>query len=154
MHNVLDAHGASHLQVVRDLFYEYAASLNINLAEQGFDDELATLPGRYAPPRGAILLATCEETPAGCVALRPIAVEICEMKRLYVRPAYRGTGLGRVLAEAIISRGRQIGYRRMVLDTLESMQAARELYASLGFKPTEPYGHHPYPGTQYLGLTL
>ncbi len=148
------AHVEPALAAVRALFRAYAAGLAIDLAEQGFAAELDSLPGLYAPPRGALLLATCDDQPAGCVALRPIDVKSCEMKRLFVKPERRGFGLGRALAEAIISNARRIGYQRMVLDTLESMHAARRLYASLGFTPTEPYGHHPYPGTQYLGLNL
>lgn len=151
---IVSGHAEPALDAARGLFREYAAGLSIDLAEQGFDAELASLPGAYAPPRGAILLATCDGHAAGCVALRPIDVKTCEMKRLFVKPAFRGRGLGRELAGAIIAHARRAGYGRMLLDTLESMHAARGLYASLGFTPTEPYGHHPYPGTQYLGLTL
>jgi len=154
MHQLVHAEDEPRLPVIRELFREYAESLDIDLALQGFEEELATLPGRYIRPKGAILLATCEERPAGCVAFRPLSVEICEMKRLFVRPAFRGRGLGRVLADAIIAEARKSGYQRMVLDTLESMQAARALYAALGFEATEPYGHHPYAGTQYLGMNL
>ncbi len=154
MIELVAAHAGPALAEIAPLFREYAAGLNIDLTQQGFEEELATLPGRYRPPGGAILLATCDNRPAGCVALRPIEPQTCEMKRLYVRPEFRGGGVGRALTEAIVAQARRAGYRRMLLDTLESMQAARGLYATLGFRPTAPYGHHPYPGTQYLGMDI
>jgi len=154
MIKLVAAHAEPALSEIAPLFREYAAGLNIDLTQQGLEEELATLPGRYEPPGGAILLATCDNQPAGCVALRPVEPQTCEMKRLYVRPAFRGRGAGRALAEAIVGEARRAGYRRMLLDTLESMQAARKLYASLGFRPTTPYGYHPYPGTQYLGMDI
>ncbi len=154
MIKLVAAHAEPALAQIAPLFREYAAGLNIDLSQQGFEEELATLPGRYGPPSGAILLATCDNRTAGCVALRLIESQTCEMKRLYVRPEFRGRGVGRALAVAIVAEARRAGYRRMLLDTLESMQAARGLYASLGFRPTAPYGYHPYPGTQYLGIDI
>ncbi len=138
------------------LFRAYAASLDIDLCFQGFEDELATMPGKYAPPAGELLLArNAAGEPAGCIALRPLAEPgLCEMKRLYVAPAGRGLGLGRRLAEAIVAEARRIGYRRMVLDTLPSMVAARALYASLGFAETTPYYATPLTGTLFLALEL
>lgn len=150
------ARGARDLEAVASLFVEYAASLEIDLAYQSFGDELASLPGRYAPPQGALLLAGAPDgEPIGCVGLRPLASEgACEMKRLYVAPAGRGTGLGRALAEAIVAEARRIGYREMLLDTLPSMAAALGLYRSLGFRPAAPYYATPVPGTIFLHLCL
>lgn len=154
MFKIVSAHEGDRLEDARALFVEYANGLGIDLCLQGFDEELRTLPGRYSPPRGRLLIAVSGDTAAGCVALREIEAGVCEMKRLYARPAFRGNGLGRLLAEAIVREGRAIGYRRMVLDTLQTMAAARGLYRSLGFRVIEPYGHHPYAGTEYLGLDL
>jgi ribosomal protein S18 acetylase RimI-like enzyme len=142
------------VEAVRDLFREYAAQLNVDLGFQAFDQELAGLPGAYAPPRGCLLLARIGRDTAGCVALRPRDGDTCEMKRLYVRPEFRGRGLGRRLARRVIGEARRMGYRRMVLDTLESMEAARRLYASLGFAPTAPYYPSPLPGARFLALRL
>jgi GNAT superfamily N-acetyltransferase len=150
---LVDGHVEEHLPVVRVLFEEYAASLGVDLGFQDFDRELADLPGDYVPPAGRLLLALGPE-PAGCVALRPSAPEVCEMKRLFVRPAYRGTGLGRRLAEAIVSAGREAGYQRMRLDTLPTMAAARGLYEALGFVEIEAYRPNPVHGTTYFELRL
>jgi putative acetyltransferase len=150
---IVAGHGAEHVPVVRSLFEEYAAALGVDLAFQDFDRELAELPGDYAPPRGRLLLALDPE-PAGCVALRPYEPGVCEMKRLYVRPAFRGTGLGRQLAEAIVDAGRDAGYRRMRLDTMPAMEAARALYRSLGFIEIEAYRFNPVHGTTYFELRL
>lgn len=142
--------------VVRELFAEYADSLGIDLSFQGFVAELAQLPGKYAPPLGDILLARdAAGVVLGCVALRPTAMPAtAEMKRLYLRPAARGQALGRRLAEAAIARAREAGHARVVLDTLASMDAARRLYATLGFRPVPPYYDNPLPGTLYMELEL
>jgi len=138
------------LEEVRALFGEYAASLPFALDFQDFDRELAELPGAYAPPRGALLLARG----AGCVGLRPIDETTCEMKRLYVQSSARGTGLGRRLAEAAISEARRIGYERMRLDTVAGMDSAQALYERLGFHEIPPYRPNPIPGARFLELQL
>ena len=132
-------------EAVRELFREYAAGLGLDLSFQGFDAELADPLGFYE----LVLLA-----PGACVALRRIDAETCEMKRLFVRPAVRGGGLGRQLSETIVSEARARGYRRMLLDTLPTMAAARALYESLGFRETEAYRYNPVPGTMFLELAL
>jgi ribosomal protein S18 acetylase RimI-like enzyme len=150
---IVAGHGVEHLPVVRTLFEEYAAALGVDLGFQDFERELAELPGDYAPPGGRLLLALDPE-PVGCVALRPYEPGTCEMKRLYVRPEYRGTGLGRRLVEAIVAAGRDAGYERMRLDTMPSMEAARALYRSLGFVEIEAYRFNPVHGTTYFELAL
>jgi ribosomal protein S18 acetylase RimI-like enzyme len=151
---IVDGHGEEELPAVRRLFEEYADSLEVDLGFQDFERELRELPGDYAPPAGRILLALDGDEPAGCVALRPYEPEVCEMKRLYVRPAFQGSGLGRRLAQAIVEAGRDAGYSVMRLDTLPSMQAARGLYRSLGFEEIEAYRHNPVHGTTYFELDL
>ncbi len=148
------ATSAQDMAIAAQLFREYADSLGLDLAFQNFDNELAQLPGDYAAPRGALLLAYVDGALAGCCALRPLdnadIPNAAEMKRLYVRPAFRGFGLGRQLAETILDAARQAGYTSVLLDTLDDMEAARNLYADLGFQSIEPYYHNPIPGAHYL----
>jgi putative acetyltransferase len=151
---ITEAINPESLTLVRRLFEEYARSLDTDLGFQDFSGELAGLPGSYAPPQGRLLLALDGQVPAGCVALRQLDGEICEMKRLYVRPQYRGTGLGRLLAERVIAEAKLAGYRQMRLDTLPSMAAARVLYQQLGFREIPPYRHNPIVGTAFLELML
>ena len=138
----------------RMLFEEYATSLNFSLCFQGFDQELANLPGEYAKPEGRLLLARHDGKLAGCIALRKIDDSVCEMKRLFVRPEFRGQGIGRALAEKVIADARTIGYSSMRLDTLASMREAITLYRSLGFTPIEAYRFNPLPHTVFMELTL
>jgi GNAT superfamily N-acetyltransferase len=139
---------------VRTLLKEYQEALGIDLHFQGFEAELETLPGDYAPPGGRLLLALVDDAVAGCVAMRPLKAETCEMKRLYVRPQFRAERLGRTLAERVISEARSIGYRRMCLDTLPTMGDAQRLYEKLGFRDIPSYRHNPIVGTRFLGLEL
>jgi putative acetyltransferase len=140
------------LEHVRSLFLEYEQDLPFDLSFQDFTRELKELPGRYARPTGCMLLAIRGQEPAGCVALRQIGEGICEMKRLFVRPAYRGQGIGRALAQAVIEQARRIGYKRMRLDTV--LEPARSLYRSLGFRPIPPYQHVPIEGVAFMELEL
>ena len=141
--------------IVRQLLTEYAATPDIDLCLQTFDAELAGLPGAYGPPHGRLLLALVDGQPAGCVALRPREDDaLCEMKRLYVRPAYRGQQVGRALVTAIIAEARALGYQRMRLDTLPYLRAAVQLYHTLGFRDIPPYDTVPIPGALYMELDL
>jgi putative acetyltransferase len=151
---IRDAHEGRALGAARELFEEYAATLGVSLCFQGFDEELANLPGGYAPPGGRLLLACRGEEVAGCVALREIEPRICEMKRLYVRPAYRTGGVGRLLTERVIHEAVTAGYRRMRLDSLPTMQSALRLYRRLGFQEIAPYTTNPVEGAVFLELHL
>lgn len=155
---LLTASGPDHLAVLRELFQEYAENLAVDLCFQQFDTELATLPGDYADPRGALLLALVDGEPAGCCALRPLDAtdypNASEMKRLYVRRVFRGFGLGRQLAEAALDAARQRGYACVLLDTLDDMESARALYTELGFVEIPPYYHNPIPGAHYLKVDI
>jgi ribosomal protein S18 acetylase RimI-like enzyme len=144
------------LDLVRTLFREYQSWLGIDLCFQGFEDELATLPGRYAPPAGRIWIARVGIDPVGCVAVRPMAEPeaTCEMKRLWVRERYRGIGAGRLLAASTVAFMALAGYRRMRLDTLRSMTAARKLYDEMGFAEIAPYYDNPHDEVVYLELAL
>lgn len=146
------------LEATRAIFRDYAQSLDVDLCFQNFDAELAALPGEYAPTQGALLLALVGGDVAGCGALRRLSdvdyANACEMKRLYVRPSFRQFGLGRLLAQALMDRGRQAGYSVMLLDTLDEMEAARGLYASLGFENIPPYYFNPIAGAHYLKAEL
>jgi GNAT superfamily N-acetyltransferase len=146
------------IDAARELFREYAASLDVDLCFQNFDAELAGLPGEYAEPRGVLLLAFVDDQLAGCVAMRGLAdvdhANACEMKRLFVRRAFRRFGLGRLLAQALMERAASAGYSTMLLDTLDEMESARELYATLGFEEVAPYYFNPIAGAHYLKAPL
>lgn len=142
------------LSQAREILREYQRSLGIDLSFQDFEQELSALPGKYAPPQGRLYLAFMEGEVAGCIALRPFQGDQCEMKRLYVRPKFRGQNLGRLLAIKVIDEARQIGYSQMFLDTLPMMAAAQTLYRSLGFQPISPYCPNPIEGTQFMKLDL
>ena len=150
---IREAQSAEDITHARELFREYADWLAIDLAFQHFDYELATLPGKYAPPPGRLFLAG--DPPVGCIALRPLdEAGVGEVKRLYVRDAARGTGLGRTLVETVIEHARDIGYRELRLDTADWMRDALRLYARLGFRECSPYYHNPMPGAVYMSLVL
>jgi GNAT superfamily N-acetyltransferase len=149
---------AAQFEATREVFRDYASTLQVDLCFQGFEQELAELPGDYAEPAGALLLALIDGEVAGCGAMRPLTdvdyPNACEMKRLYVRRAFRRFGLGRLIAQALIDRARAAGYSSMLLDTLDEMESARELYASLGFSEVPPYYYNPIPGAHYLRVDL
>lgn len=151
---IVEAAGTADLQAVRLLFQEYAASLGVDLGFQDFSSELASLPGDYSPPEGCLLLARCGGEAAGCVGLRSKGAGTCEMKRLYVRPQFRGNGFGMILVQAVVEAAREKGYGRMLLDTLPSMNSARGLYESVGFKPIPPYYYNPIAGTVFMELEI
>jgi ribosomal protein S18 acetylase RimI-like enzyme len=149
---IIEATTTQHIEAARELFQEYAASLDFELCFQNFEAELTDLPGAYAPPRGCLLLALKGESVAGCVALRPLAPGICEMKRLYVREAWRGHGVGLALCKAIVQRGQALGYNSMCLDTVATMQSAISLYEGLGFREIEAYYPNPLKDVRYFEL--
>lgn len=155
---LLNPSSAAEMEAVRDIFREYAGTLNVDLAFQDFETELARLPGDYAAPRGHLLLAMVEGAIAGCCALRPLDAadypNASEMKRLYVRKAFRGFGLGRELAEAMLDQARRAGYACVLLDTLDGMESARALYTDLGFEEIPPYYHNPIAGSHYLKVDI
>ena len=151
---IIHVRTAKHLGEIRQLFREYENFLGVDLCFQGFEEELARLPGKYASPKGSLLLAVDGKNTAGCVALREFNDGTCEMKRLYLRPKYRGVGLGRKLAKKIIEEAARIGYSSIRLDTLKNLKEAMGLYESLGFKQVEPYYDNPLPGVMYWELQL
>lgn len=152
---IRQAESSSQIEAIRELFLEYGQSLSFSLCFQSFDKELAGLPGDYAPPDGRLLLATQDGGAVGCVALHKLESEICEMKRLYVRPQFRGKGLGKILAEKVIAEARQAGYKLLRLDTVESeMRAAVAMYRRLGFREIKPYRANPMESALYMELQL
>lgn len=151
---IVTAESDFHLNAARSLFREYHDFLAVDLSFQEFEKELAGLPGKYAPPDGALLLATVADEIAGCVALRKHEPGVCEMKRLYVRPKFRNAGIGKALAHAIVGRAGDCGYARMFLDTLEILQEANGLYRQLGFRKRPPYYDNPLAGVTYWELDL
>jgi putative acetyltransferase len=151
---VHEAQDSSGIATARELFLEYQRGLGVDLCFQAFDEELASLPGRYAHPTGRLLLAVDGESVLGVVAMRALNDADCEMKRLYVRPVGRGLGVGRVLTTTLINEARVMGYRRMLLDTLPAMALAQALYRSMGFVEIAPYCDNPIAGTLYMALEL
>ena len=151
---IIEAKSQAQLETARQLFHEYQNFIGVDLCFQDFAKELATLPGKYALPRGTILLAKVDDEIAGCVAVRPINLDVCEMKRLYVRPDFRGRAIGEGLAAEIVSRARAMGYQKMQLDTLERLQPAMAIYAKLGFRKIEPYYANPLDEVVYWELRL
>ncbi len=151
---LVQANSLEHWQQARHFIDEYAALLNVDLSFQDIGREMENLATEYAAPAGALLLAEENGTYLGCVGLRPFAVGVGEIKRLYVGPPGRGRGVGRLLVEGVVAAAKQQGYSRLVLDTLPSMKEARSLYASMGFRPTAPYRFNPVPGTAYLEKVL
>lgn len=157
--SIVEAVDEDQVAEVKSLFLEYADALDFSIAHQGFEEEMATFPGAYAPPDGVLLLALVADNPAAAVGLRPLgeetsALKYCEMKRLYVRPDHRGLGLGRKLSIRLIERAREAGYEAMRLDTVLSMTAARGLYRSLGFSAIPSYNESPLEGAEYYELAL
>jgi putative acetyltransferase len=154
MLTILPAVNPEDIEIVRGLFREYERSLGVDLGYQGFDEEVASLPGAYAPPRGALFIAMDGDEASGCVAMRSLGEDLCEMKRLYLRPSSRGRGVGRALAQRVIDQARAIGYRAMRLDSLPSMTEAIALYETLGFIRIPAYYPSPVPGTVYMERSL
>lgn len=151
---IVDTRSAAQIEMASRLFLEYAEELNVDLCFQGFAEELEDLPGKYGSPDGALLLAMEDRQAVGCVALRRFSSTDAEMKRLYIQPAHRRLGLGRVLAQRIIERARELGYRRIVLDTLDTMHGAKALYRSLGFVDIDAYYANPLPAVLYFAKEL
>lgn len=152
---LIPAATSGQIETIRTLFLEYQQWLNFSLCFQGFDKELAELPGKYAPPSGCLYLAECDGRTAGCIALRPMEESgVCEMKRLYVREEFRGKGIGKYLTKTIMSDAVEIGYHTMRLDTLQRMDTARALYISLGFTVIPAYYHNPLDEVVYMELAL
>lgn len=154
MIKLIQVESEEHLDCIRELFKEYEESLGFNLDFQNFEKELAKLPGEYAAPDGCLLLASYGKNIAGCAGLRKLEQGICEMKRMYVRPNFRGKGIGRVMSVRIIEIARAIGYEHMRLDTIDTMRTAISLYKSLGFKKIKPYRYNPVNGASYMELLL
>jgi len=151
---IVSAHRPEFLGAVRELFSEYVESLGFDLDFQDYEREFAELPGEYAPPDGCLLVGYCDSVVAGCAALREFGEGICEMKRLYVRPEFRGKGVGKALAAEVIGRAKGLGYKKMVLDTVPSMVEAIALYRYLGFEECEPYRYNPVEGAVFMELAL
>jgi ribosomal protein S18 acetylase RimI-like enzyme len=154
MLDIVQVQTEAEVKSVVQLFQEYAASLGFDLGFQNFAEELANLPGEYAPPDGRLLLALDDSKVAGCVALRKLENQVCEMKRLYVKPGCRGLGIGKALAQTIVAQAQEMGYTAMRLDTVPSMRHAQRLYESIGFVEIEPYRYNPIPGTRFMELDL
>jgi len=154
MIQIIQAVLPEHIQTAGSLFFEYAKSVNVSLCFENLDKEVESLPGPYAPPNGSLLLALCDGKVAGCVALKRVDPETCEMKRLYVRNEFRGQGIGKQLTIAIAREGRRIGYKTIRLDTLPSMKEAISLYDSLGFEPIPQYRELPVPGALFMQAVL
>lgn len=146
--------GSERIQDIRELFLEYAESLHTDLCFQDFETELQTLPGKYIPPEGALIIALVDDKPVGCIALRKLSADICEMKRLYVRNDFQGLGIGKNLIRMIIEEAKERNYAYMRLDTLPTMGKAQDLYKSFGFYDIEPYVYNPIQGTRYMELKL
>lgn len=154
MVNIIHAETDDQFELAKALFKEYAASINTDLCFQNFEQELSNLAAQYSRPTGCLLLAFHENAPAGCVALRKLEDGVCEMKRLYVKPDFRSLKIGKALTEKIVEQARELGYSRMRLDTLPSMERAQAMYKSLGFREIEPYRFNPVGGTVYMELVL
>ncbi len=154
MVEIIQATTTEHLATICELFAEYVESLGFDLSFQNIEEEVANLPGEYAPPEGRLFLALLDGQPAGCVALRQLSSAICEMKRMWVRPQFRGKKIGHALAERVVNDARQIGYRKMVLDTIDTMAEAMAIYRSLGFKSVQPYYYNPIDGATFFEKDL
>jgi ribosomal protein S18 acetylase RimI-like enzyme len=154
MIDIIQAHTTQDILTAKTLFQEYSESLGFDLGFQNFDEELANFPGQYSPPAGRLYLARYHDQPVGCVGLRKFEKSVCEMKRLYVKPDFRGKQAGRELAKAVIKAAKTIGYEYIRLDTLPSMESANTLYRSLGFKPMGPYRYNPFDGAVFMELNL